>query len=72
MAPQSELQFGTSNCVSLCFRQRKPKSGIRFGVRLELLFRFHFELENCADNKVSCFLYFFWIDVPRKLARSEM
>ena len=59
MAPQSELQFGTPNCVSLYFRRRKPTSGARFGARTRTAFWDPFQMENCADNKIPCSVYFF-------------
>ena len=72
MAPQSELQFGTPNCVSLYFRRRKPKSGARFGARTRTAFWDPFPAGKLRRQQSSLFRVFFWIKRPRKPARSEM
>ena len=63
MAPQSELQFGTPNCVSLYFRRRKPKSGARFGARTRTAFWDPFPAGKLRRQQSSLFRVFLWINV---------
>ena len=65
MAPQSELQFGTPNCVSLHFRRRKPKSGARFGARTRTAFWDPFPAGKLRRQQSSLFRLFFWINVQK-------
>ena len=72
MAPQSELQFGTPNCVSLHFRRRKPKSGARFGARTRTAFWGPVSSWKTAQTTKFLVPFIFLDQRPRKPARSEV